>query len=77
MPDLVHCLGFIPCKLTILVDSFFLQEVANFVTRVEEVVIPNVVLVRCSELRLMASNLVLSFCDKVMIEHLRAGGLLS
>lgn len=78
MPNLVDCLGFISCKLTVLIHGFFLQEVTDLVARVEEVVIANVVLVRRGKFRLTNDEqLDLRQGIKLMIEHSRVGGPLS
>ena len=50
--DLIHCLGLIRRQLPVAVDGVFFEEVADLIARVQEIVVTDVVLVRCREFRL-------------------------
>jgi hypothetical protein len=45
MTDLIDSMVLLSCQVSALVDSFFFEEVANFVARRKEVIVTNMVVV--------------------------------
>ena len=57
MTDLIDSMVLLSCQVSVLVDSVFFEEVANFVARRKEVMVTNVVVVTSREFGLTMMNL--------------------
>ncbi len=56
MTDLIDSVVLLPCQVSALVDSFFFEEVANFVARRKEVIVTHMIVVTRREFGLTAVN---------------------
>ena len=45
MTDLIDSMTLLPCQVSVLVDSIFFEEIANFVTGRKEVIVANMVVI--------------------------------
>ena len=56
MTDLIDSMTLLPCQVSVLVDSIFFEEIANFVTRRKEVIVTNMVVITSREFGLTTMN---------------------
>lgn len=56
MTDLIDSMMLLPCQVSVLVDSIFFEEIANFVTRRKEVIVTNMVFITSREFGLTTMN---------------------
>lgn len=56
MTDLIDSMMLLPCQVSVLVDSIFFEEIANFVTRRKEVIVTNMVVITSREFGLTTMN---------------------
>lgn len=56
MTDLIDSMTLLPCQVSVLVDSIFFEEIANFVTGRKEVIVANMVVITSREFGLTTMN---------------------
>lgn len=62
MTDLIHSLILLPVQLSICTNSIFFQEIPDLVSRSEEVIVPNMVLITGGKFRLQLHEYLMLGC---------------